>query len=109
MGSLCGTPANRGRVCGKPNCKWAKGKKHTSVYLLASYQGRLRQLFIPKEFEPQVRRWVQQYQEARTLLEEIFLWVTTPSSSRASTNPVVGLGHSRWDIENQSFNEAVNQ
>lgn len=29
-----------------------------------------------------------------------WVWVTTLSSSRASTNAVVDLGHSRWDVEN---------
>lgn len=72
-GLLRGTLAVRERVCGKPNCKCAKGKRHVSLYLVASYEGHPRQLFIPKDFEPQVRRWVQQYQEARKLLEEISL------------------------------------
>ena len=49
---------------------------------------------LDKQKEPQVSDW---------------LWVTTLSGSRASTNAVVDLGHSRWDIENQGFNEAVNQ
>ena len=49
---------------------------------------------LDKQEELQVSDWV---------------WVTTLSSSRASTNAVVNLGHSRWDIENQGFNEAVNQ
>ena len=73
VGLLRGTLAIRERLCGKPNCKCTKGKKHASLYLVASYEGRPRQLFIPKDFEPQVRRWVQQYQEARKLLEEISL------------------------------------
>jgi len=72
-GLLRGTLAIRERVCGKPNCKCVKGKKHVSLYLVASYKGRPRQLFIPKDWEPQVRRWVQQYQEARKLLEEVSL------------------------------------
>jgi len=49
---------------------------------------------LDKQEEPQVSDW---------------MWVTTLSSSRASTNAVVDLGHSRWDIENQGFNELVNQ
>jgi hypothetical protein len=36
-------------------------------------------------------------------------WVTTLSSSRAFTRTVVQLGHGRWDIENQGFNELVNR
>jgi len=36
-------------------------------------------------------------------------WVTTLSSARASTRAVIQLGHARWDIENQGFNELVNR
>jgi hypothetical protein len=72
-GLLRGTLAVRERTCGKANCKCAQGEKHVSLYLVASYEGRVRQLFIPKDWEPQVRRWVEQYQEARKLLEEVSL------------------------------------
>ncbi len=73
-GLLRGTLAVRERVCGKANCKCARGEeKHVSLYLVASYEGRVRQLFIPKDREPQVRRWVKQYQQARKLLEEVSL------------------------------------
>ena len=72
-GLLRGTLAIRERACGKPNCKCAKGEKHVSLYLVASYEGRVCQLFIPKDWEPQVHRWVEQYQEARKLLEEVSL------------------------------------
>ncbi len=74
-GLLRGTLALRERVCGKPNCRCAKakGKKHVSLYLVASYEGRARQLYIPKNLELQVRQWVQQYQEARSLLEDVSL------------------------------------
>ncbi len=72
-GLLRGTLAVRERTCGKPNCKCVKGERHVSLYLVASYEGCVRQLFIPKDWEPQVRRCVQQYQEARKLLEEVSL------------------------------------
>ncbi len=72
-GLLRGTLAIRERACGKSNCKCAKGEKHVSLYLVASYEGRVRQLFIPKDWETQVRRWVQQYQETRKLIEEVSL------------------------------------
>lgn len=35
-------------------------------------------------------------------------WVTTLSAARASTRTLVALGHGRWCIENQGFNELVN-
>jgi hypothetical protein len=36
-------------------------------------------------------------------------WVTTLPTRQAPTGTVVHLGHARWDIENQGFNELVNQ
>lgn len=53
-----------------------------------------------------VRRQLDKQEE---FLASDWMWVTTLSSPRASTNAVVALGHSRWDIENQGFNESVNQ
>lgn len=37
-----------------------------------------------------------------------WMWVTTLTSSEASAELVVRLGHARWDIENYGFNELVN-
>jgi hypothetical protein len=36
-------------------------------------------------------------------------WVTTLPKAQASTDAVVRMGHRRWDIENQGFNELVNR
>jgi len=38
-----------------------------------------------------------------------WMWVTTLSQVRASTQAVVDMGHDRWTIENQGFNELVNR
>ena len=38
-----------------------------------------------------------------------WMWVTTLSQLKASAKTVVQLGHNRWSIENQGFNELVNQ
>ncbi|MFQ5974360.1 MAG: transposase [Alphaproteobacteria bacterium] len=43
-------------------------------------------------------------QQAEPLTSD-WTWVTTLSKPRASTDAVIALGHSRWDIENQGFNE----
>ena len=37
-----------------------------------------------------------------------WVWVTTLPQSMASTQTIVELGHKRWGIENQGFNELVN-
>jgi hypothetical protein len=38
-----------------------------------------------------------------------WVWVTTLSANRASILAVVSLGHARWSIENQGFNETTNR
>jgi hypothetical protein len=38
-----------------------------------------------------------------------WVWVTTMPPPMASTGATVRIGHSRWDIENQGFNELVNR
>lgn len=38
----------------------------------------------------------------------LWTWVTTLSQQRAHTRTVVDIGHTRWNIENQGFNESVN-
>lgn len=38
-----------------------------------------------------------------------WMWVTTLSAWQASTHAVVDMGHERWSIENQGFNELVNR
>ena len=70
-GLLRGTLAPRQRVCGKPNCKCTKGEKHASLYLVVRRRGKLRQFCIPRELEPRVRLWVQNYREVKQLLEQI--------------------------------------
>lgn len=41
--------------------------------------------------------------------EADWVWVTTLSVNRASPRAVVDLGHARWKIENQGFNETTNR
>lgn len=38
-----------------------------------------------------------------------WMWVTTLSARQAATQAVVDMGHERWSIENQGFNELVNR
>jgi hypothetical protein len=70
-GLLRGNLLQRRRVCGKPNCKCARGERHVSLYLVFSQGGRLRQLCVPKAWEPRVRQWVRDYHDARQLLEAL--------------------------------------
>ena len=70
-GVLRGTLSVRKRTCGKPSCRCARGEKHEGLYLVFSEEGRLRQMFVSRMQEARVRRWVEQYQEVRDLLEEL--------------------------------------
>ncbi|MBL8878437.1 MAG: hypothetical protein JNG88_04885 [Phycisphaerales bacterium] len=71
QGLLRGSLLQRGRACGKSGCKCARGELHQSLYLVVSEKGRTRQLFIPKDWEALVRRWVQNHHDARELMEEV--------------------------------------
>jgi hypothetical protein len=52
-------------------------------------------------------------QRQRTKEKEEFssewLWATSLSKGKASTHTVVRIGHGRWSIENQGFNEMVRE
>jgi len=68
---LRGTLSARKVTCGKPSCRCARGEKHVCLYLTCSRQGRVEQLYVPRELEEQVERWVRNYRTARELLEQI--------------------------------------
>ena len=53
-----------------------------------------------------VRRQLDKQEEELT---SDWMWVTTLPQSEASTKAVVNMGHERWSIENQGFNELVNR
>jgi hypothetical protein len=61
----------RERLCGKPGCKCTRGEKHVALYLACSAEGKARQLFVPRDWEEEVRQWVATHQEVKRLLEEI--------------------------------------
>jgi hypothetical protein len=68
---LRATPTLRERVCGKPNCKCQRGRKHVSLILSRSTAGRTEQLYIPREQEETVRQWIGHWREMQELLEKI--------------------------------------
>lgn len=61
----------RERVCGKPTCHCSSGEKHSSLYLVRRREGTRQQLFVPREQEEDVRRWVANYQRLLGLLERV--------------------------------------
>ena len=50
------------------------------------------------------RQLTKQPEEVKTT----WMWATTLSAQRASTQQIVQIGHGRWCIENQGYNELVN-
>lgn len=61
------------RTCGKPTCHCYKDKtnRHRSLYLSFSSSGKHRRLYIPPEWEAEVRDWVGRYQQVRDVLEKL--------------------------------------
>jgi hypothetical protein len=71
-GLVHGSLIRMARRCGNPNCRCAiQDQKHQSWCLGVSEKGRTRMKHIPREQEDTVKRWVQQYQHARQLLDAI--------------------------------------
>src|SRR5450755_2387892 len=68
---LRGTLSERSSKCGKPNCRCADGDGHTSLYLVQSQAGKVRQICIPKALQDPVREAVGVYQEIRRLMDEV--------------------------------------
>ena len=71
QGVIHGTLIVRQRVCGKGNCRCAKGQLHESLYLVATEAGKGRQMYVPRQWESAVRQWIEQYARARRLMDEL--------------------------------------
>lgn len=70
-GLLRGSLSQRAVVCGKPNCRCARGERHVALYLVVSTKGKVRQIHIPKAHAATVRLWVKQYQDAQRALHRL--------------------------------------
>lgn len=66
-----GSLIRRRRVCGKPHCKCTRGELHEGLYLIVTEQGAPRQMYVPKEWEQTVRQWIDNYREARKLMDDV--------------------------------------
>ena len=70
-GLMRGSLLLRRMKCGKSNCRCAKGEGHQSLFVVISEKGRTRLLYVPKDWEPLVRQWVEDHHRARQLMEEV--------------------------------------
>ena len=59
------------RSCGQASCRCQKGQKHVSPYLGISRSGKVRMIFLAKDWEARVRAWAKNYGEAKNLLERL--------------------------------------
>jgi hypothetical protein len=68
---LRGTLSLRNVRCGKPSCRCARGELHACLYLVRRKGGKLRQLFVPRQWEERIREAVENQQEMERLIEEL--------------------------------------
>ena len=68
---LRGTLSLRNVSCGKPGCRCARGELHACLYLVRRKGGKLRQLFVPRQWEERIREAVENHQEMERLIEEL--------------------------------------
>jgi len=94
-------PASVDVDCGNRRCRYWDSNRFTSWIELAPMVRVVRSLEMWT-----VKRQLDQQEEE---LASDWMWVTTLPQSGASTKAVVDMGHDRWSIENQGFNELVNR
>ena len=59
------------RVCGKPNCRCRKGRKHISLYLSRSCKGKTSMTYIPRKNEAGVKEASLRYHTIMDLLNQL--------------------------------------
>lgn len=59
------------RACGNPNCRCRKGKKHLGYYLTWKENKKTRTLYIPVDLVDEVKKWNEQYQLIRGIVQEV--------------------------------------
>ena len=74
-GLLRGSLVEMHRQCGKAACRCRADPagRHRALYLGLSLNGRRRMIYIPAEWEPEVRQWAARYAQVRRVLEQIAL------------------------------------
>lgn len=72
-GLLRGNLVEMRRRCGKTNCccRDDPAARHRSLYLGLSLEGKHRMVYVPPEWEEQVREWSARHSQVRKLLEQI--------------------------------------
>lgn len=68
-----GSLARIGVTCGNPNCKCARGEKHTSHILTKKVRGKTKSLYVPVDMVETVQQWVDEHRRVKRLLKEVAL------------------------------------
>jgi len=68
---LCGSLVSLHRVCGKEGCKCGRGELHPGLCVALRVGEKRKMIYVPQALEATARRWVNTYQKAWYLMEEI--------------------------------------
>jgi hypothetical protein len=66
-GSLCRV----GTRCGNPNCKCARGQKHTAHILTRKVRGKTKTNYVPVGMLEEVQAWVKEYRRVKQLIKQV--------------------------------------
>ncbi|MGA2876742.1 MAG: transposase [Nitrososphaerales archaeon] len=94
-----------------PSSSWETGKKKIECWDESGFAsgpqiGQPLRIVKAHETKAPVRRQLDKAVEIETTT---WMWMTTLSPHRAKASAVVPMGHSRWCVENEGFNELVNR
>jgi len=92
---IVGSLARVGVRCGNPNCRCARGERHTAYVLTGKSAGRTKTLHVPRDMVEEVGAWVeahrrlkQQVRQIAALSEQIVrLHVKESRAARATPGP----------------------
>lgn len=59
------------RICGKPNCRCQRGKKHKSSYFTRTVHSKTLRFYLPPEVVEEIRTWCNNYKELKAIVEEL--------------------------------------
>jgi hypothetical protein len=68
---LQGSIAKVGVKCGNPDCKCARGEKHTSNILTKKVNGKTKSVYVPADMLEEAKQWTQEYKKVKELMKEI--------------------------------------
>ena len=67
-----GTLVTTSRKCGKDNCACHhQGPKHPVCFMTWKEEGKTVSLYIPRQLEPEVKQWAENYKKLKALIRQI--------------------------------------